>query len=287
MRELNTIVKSPEGKKEIFHHFAPALALSIALENGLPIKRKIFDKIISEIKKVIKRGYVKWNENYPPDYDDTIIARKIFSLLLQPVKNKIKLSFSDNGGVFTYVGGLKSKTNNNVDILINLIILDYLIKTGEDNQSKEQLISFLKKDKSSFKKSIEKLSKYYLSEGYLIYVLSNVSDVLDIDIGNLINHKIKKINNKTEIGFLILASSKPTKLLTEKYKKAENGLIEMFQHSRLKLKFSCKFLDDVVRECAEIKIKKTLFDKDVANIYNKIRKQLYDYKKVLKVSYLY
>jgi ubiquinone/menaquinone biosynthesis C-methylase UbiE len=287
MQKLNTIITSLEGKKETFHHFAPILALSIALENGLPIERKIFDKIIFKLNKVIEEGYVKWSKNYPYDYDDTLIVRKVCSLIEQPIKDKIKLSFSDNGGVFTYVGGLKSKSNNNVDILINLIILDYLIKSGDDNKSKEQLIYFLKENKSLFKNNIEELSKYYLSEGYFIYLLSKVCGFLDVDIESIINSKIKKVNNKTDFGFLILSSAKPSKLLLEKFKKANKQPIQLFQHPRLKLKFSCDFLDYVVRESAEIKIKNVLFDKDVAKIYNKIKNQLYEYEKSAKnLTYL-
>lgn len=278
--KLNTIVKSPKGKKEMFHHFIPSLALEVALEQGLPLKRGDFEKIKTKLQKSFKENnYVRWNKDYPFDYDDTIIARNIFDLIEKPIKKELKLDFSKEGGVYTYLGGLKSKSNNSVDMLINLVVLDYLIRNKIKKAEKERIIKFLKKRKKYFKKNVESISKYYLSEGYLIYLLSKVHKSLGINVEELIKLKAGKIKNKTDIGFLILASSKINNELIRKFKRAEKKPLQLFQHSRLKLTFSCSFLDEVVRKCAENKIKCVDFNKIIARTYGRIGEKLYNYSK--------
>ncbi len=278
--KLNTIIQSPKGKKEIFHHFIPSLALEIALEEGLPLKRENFGKIKTKLQKSFeKNNYIRWNKGYPFDYDTTIIERNIFDLIEKPIKKELKLDFSKEGGVYTYLGGLKSKSNNSVDMLINLVILDYLIRNKIKKTEKERIIKFLKKRKKYFKKNVESISKYYLSEGYLIYLLSKVHKSLGINVEELIKLKTKKIKNKTDIGFLILASSKINNELIRKFKRAEKKPLQLFQHSRLKLTFSCPFLDEVVRKCAENKIKGVYFNKIIARVYSGIGEKLYNYPK--------
>ncbi len=278
--KLNTVVQSPKGKKELFHHFILALALGVALEEGLPLKREDFEKIKTKLKKSFKENnYVKWNKEYPFDHDDTIMVRNIFDLIEKPTKKELKLDFSKEGGVYTYVGGLKSKSNNSIDMLINLIILDYLIRNKIKKAEKERIIKFLKKRKKYFKKNVENISKYYLSEGYLIYLLSKVHKSLGINIEELIKLKTRKIKNKTDIGFLILASSKINNELIRKFKRAEKKPLQLFQHPRLKLTFSCSFLDEVVRKCVENKIRGIDFNKVISRTYNRIGEKLYNYSK--------
>jgi SAM-dependent methyltransferase len=124
---------------------------------------------------------------------------------------------------------------------------------------------------------VENISKYYLSEGYFVYVLSKVAKILDVDVEEIIRLKINKVRNKTDIGFLILASSKLNKELIRRYEEAEEGSLELFQHPRLSLEFSCPFLDFVVRRCAEIKVKGVGFDEVIAKTYNKVCEKIYTY----------
>ena len=272
---VTKIRERSKGKKEFFL-FLPALAIEIGLNEGIPLETVIVEKININLKKKLEQGYLRWNKNYPYDYDSTITARNVLEMLNQKQDGKIELSWSKKGGVYTYVGGKQSKRNNSVDLLINIRILGYLKR---NNLKKEKLCSFLKNNKQKFFKGITAISKYYKSEGYLLYVLSKVNEDLDIDINQLIKEKIQEIKNQTDLGLVILSSDL---INSQKYKNLYKNLkqqnLELFWHPRLNHHFSCNYFDEIIKRCIKQKLsQKNTFDEFTAEIYSSIGKVLYDY----------
>lgn len=115
-----------------------------------------------------------------------------------------------------------------------------------------QKILISKKD--SLKKRVSKVSKYYLSEGFLIYSISKVARKIGININQLVNEKINLLENKVDLAFVILSLEEPDKILIKKYKEAKKSPLPLFQNPSKKEEFYCSFLDEVVIKCAELKL---------------------------------
>ena len=141
---------------------------------------------------------------------------------------------------------------------------------------KQNLKGFLRKQ--DFTKRINLVSKYYLSEGFLLYQLSKVAKEIGIDVDKVIQLKLPFMKNKTDLGFCILASPNLDDKLIPSFQKGSDAPFNLFWHPRLNLKFSCDYLDSIVRKCASKKMKGIKFDEDVAKIYDKIGSKLYKYE---------
>ena len=257
IKKLLTKISSFKEEKHISHPFLPALALKIAFFEGLnPPPKEIVNRIVGDLKKYMENGYAKWDESYPPDYDFTIVARDILISVGKPIEDKLDLGFSKEGGVYTYKGGIEEKRTNSVDLLINLIIFKHLKTNNINKQDEVKIKEFIIKNKEKFKENIGDISKYYLSEGFLLYCLSKVAKELDIDLDKLIKLKIDKITNKTDLAFVILASSKIFSKVIEKYQISKEDGLKLFQEPSKKRNFSCPFFDEMVRKSAELKIAK-------------------------------
>lgn len=241
-RDLKTIIQSKESNISVDHHFFPALALEIGLREGIKLDRKYMEDIRNTLIRNAKEGYLKWDENYPFDYDNTIVMRNVLDSLDIKQQTKLALSWSKKGGIYTYIGGKQAKSNNNVDLLINLRILDYLKRTQPESQDYKRLQEFLFKEREKFKKPVEAISKYYLSEGFLLYCLNPVAKDIGLDIKNLIKLKRKRIRHPTDANLIRLIINKG-EITTPK------SPIKLFQHPRLELKFSCSYFDKIIEEC--------------------------------------
>jgi len=270
---LITIVRSEYQKKGEFFLFFPALAVEIGLNEGIPLETPIVKRVTTNLKKKSEQGYLRWNKDYPYDYDYTITSRNVLGMLNQKEPEELRLSWAKKkGGVYTYVGGKQSKANNSVDLLINLRILKYLKR---NNLEEQKLYSFLKNNKQKFFQEVKTISKYYKSEGYLLYLVSKVSKDLDVNIDQLIKEKIKKIKNQTDLGLAILSSDL---INSQQYKNSKQQNLELFWHPRLKHHFSCGYFDNIIKRCVEQKLsQKDIFDEFTAEVYNNIGKELYNY----------
>ena len=276
MTNLQTIVNSKKKSENFLHPFMPSLGIELALQEGVPLNIgdvKLTKKLLANNEE---SGYYKWGKTYPPDYDDTITALNMFNLLNEPKRKQLNFDFSRNGGIFTYKGGLESKSNNNVDLLINLRILDYLQNSESDSESYLRLIEFLKREKNEFFKSVQQISKYYCSEGFLLYSLSKVSNLLDINIDEIIDYKKDILNSEPDKQLAFLASQSNKQLLNEMELFKENDFY-LFQHPRLGLKFKNNFLEKVITEATQNKLNPS-FNEWVSKIYDSNGRTLYSYK---------
>ncbi len=275
MTNIKTIIKSKHETAESFHYFMPSLAIELALREGVSLNQNIIKKIKSHLRKSENKGYYKWSNNYPSDYDSTITVLNMFNLLGELKQLKLDFTFAEEGGIFTYKGGFKTKENNNVDLLINVRILDYL--QNHKTKSYAKLLNFLKNKKQEFFKPVTEISKYYCSEGFLLYCLSKVSSQLDLNMDDLIDAKKDNFLSKSDIQMAFLANPSRKDLIGKINSISEHSFY-LFQHPRLGLKFSNPFLEDIINNAADNKINPS-FNQWISQIYNTKGKELYSYKK--------
>lgn len=256
LNKLLTKISSSNGNEYIYHLFMPALAIKIALTQGLFIKENLINDINQILEQNLLNGNLRFDNEHPPDYDLIVVAREFLELVNKPQIKLLDFFFSEKGGLYTYLGGKESKGDNSIDLMVNTIVLAYLTKYKLNKKDANKIKKFLIKNKKKFDEDIKKISKYYLSEGFLIYCLNKVSKELGINIEKLIKIKIAKINNKTDLALVILTLDKIPKRIIEKYKNSKKEPLNLFQKPSNKDKYSCLFFDEVVRKCAEAKLQK-------------------------------
>jgi len=242
-RSIKTNVISESETKQIDHHFFPALALEIGLRNGLKLNQRIIQTVVEDVKRNMDGGYLRWDNSRPPDYDDTITARNLLELVDRDEGLSLQFSSSKEGGIYTYVGGLRSRKSNSVDLLINLRILEYLKRKSPKSKEYKRLLNFLGRKKDDFKRPIREISKYYLSEGFLLYSLSFVYEDLSLDLEELARLKEKAIKHPTDINLKNLALGRGKAVKSKKP-------LELFDGPSLKERYSCSYFDFVVEKCA-------------------------------------
>lgn len=216
-----TTVRSSRKEFKLNHYFMPSLAIEIGLLEDIVFDTSTIKKIEQKLKKTEENGLWKWNNTKPIDFDDTIVARNVLTLLGTKNKTRIPLSISNEGGTYTYLGGIKNKANNTVDLIINARILYSINNLGIKTTNDEEIYNYIKNNKNKFYEPIESISKYYLSEGFLIYVASKITNQIGINIDELIEHKLNKLKTATDIELALLASPK-NKQLQKKYKTTKN-----------------------------------------------------------------
>lgn len=279
--KLKTRIKPlREKKKGLDILFSQALALEIGLTHGFPLRTSEVKRISSKLEKNLEGGYLRWNDNYPVDYDNTIIARNVLDMLGKEQRVDLDLSLTADNLVYTYKGGLEAKPNNSVDLLINSRVLDYLLRKKEKSSQEEteRLGKALRDQKEKLKGDVKDASKYYLSNGFFIYSLAPVAEHLGINVEENVKRMKEKIRNKTDLGLLVLALDSSI-VPKEDYNNSDESSLDLFQHPRLERRFSCEYFDEVVRGCAEQKLKQnSRFDKITAEIYDRIGDTLYDYE---------
>ncbi len=276
MENLQTLIKSKNKIIKKTHHFMPSLAIELALREGVPLNQNIVKKVKYYLKKNEEEGSYKWDNNYPVDYDDTITALNMLNLLDETKQLDLNFSFAEQGGIFTYKDGFRSKENNNVDLLINLRILDYLQNQKTENEAYSKLIDFLESKKQDFFKPVTEISKYYCSEGFLLYSLSKVSKLLNLNIDNLIDSKKNNFLTKSDIKLGFLANPFRRDLI-KKFNSIHKKQFYLFQHPRLGLKFRNPFLEDIINKAADNKVN-PYFNQWVSQVYVTKGKELYFYE---------
>ena len=250
---LKTIIKSDGGIKKLDSVFYPALALELALRENLSQDITFKDEIFLNLKRTeINNGLWSWGDEVkgkkrPVDVDDTLIVRNVFHLMQKPIDEPLNILINNEGGVLTY---LEKWESNNADYLINLRLLDSINNLGLKTNKDEQVFDFVYKNKNKIFENVEEVSKYYLSEGFYIYAISKVSDILDINIEEVFDHKINSLEGKTDVA-LALISNPENNNLQELYSRQKNdGKLYLFQQKRYNYKFRNKFFEDKVNEIA-------------------------------------
>ena len=252
-KKIEDLLKTDVKTIENFNHvFFPTLALEIAFKKGLKVDSEIVRIIIDDLENNMEGNYLRWSEEYPVDYDSTIAARNVLSYLDKDSELPINLFFDEKTNlVHTYFGGILSKHNNSIDLIVNLRILDYLVKKETQKEDEKRILLGLENRIRDLEGSVKNVSKYYLSEGFFLWTLSPFGNALGIDVQKKAIEASNRSYNKIDLGLLYLASGDNN--ILDKYEVGTFDSLDLFWHPRLNKKFSCPFFDYVVKESVELK----------------------------------
>ncbi len=250
---LKTIIKNNKGIKKVNSMFYPSLSLEIALRENMTLNSHFKNEIVNNIEDAqIKEDLWSWGDKVngvvrPADLDDTLVARNVFYLVEKPINKPLNILTSNEGGAYTYLENWKT---NNVDYLINLRLLDSInnleLKTNKD----EEIFNYVYKNKEKVFENVNEVSKYYLSEGFYIYAITKVKDILDINIEEIINYKKTSLKGKTDVALALISNPKNNDLQELYSRQKDDGRLYLFQQKRYNYKFRNKFFEDKVNEIA-------------------------------------
>ncbi len=280
LEDCLTSIISPRGNFSIEHYFMPALAIELGLREGVVLETRLVKYVKELLEKTEEKGLWRWNASKLVDYDDTLTSRNFFALLYETRTSKIPLHTSSEGAIYTYFGGVEAKHNNSIDLIINVRLLDNILNLEMQTENYDYLLDYLISKKEDFFKPVEEISKYYLSEGFLVYSLSKISTQIGIDIDDVIHAKLLRFNSSIDVALALLASprnKKLQKLYTEYQNQHSSSELYLFQEPSTNSKFRSKILEYVINQAAK-SISRHSFDEVIAKIYAGKGKTLYSYE---------